>query len=251
MDGLEWKRTKYNSMVQKFLMFAEKLAVKHSDYLISDSIGIQKYLKGKYGVASTYIAYGATVFDNPEVSVISQYNVEKEQYNMLIARLEPENNIETILDGIVLSKNKTPMLVIGNHNTKFGNYLKDKFAVYPAIRFVGAVYNHGHLDNLRYFSNLYFHGHSVGGTNPSLLEAMASGALIVAHKNDFNSAILKENAAYFSDAHDVEKILLQTKKSDNLRLIQNNFDAIAGEFNWNKINGEYLQLFREKLSENQ
>ena len=251
MDGLEWKRTKFSKPVQKVLLFAEKLAVKSSDFLISDSIGIQKYLKGKFGVDSTYIAYGATVFDNPDVSVIAQYNVEKEQYNMLIARLEPENNIETILDGIVLSEDKTPMLVIGNHNTKFGNFLKNKFAAHPQIRFVGAVYNHMHLDNLRYFSNLYFHGHSVGGTNPSLLEAMASGALIAAHENDFNSAILKENATYFSNADAVKKIVLQTKKSDNLRLIQNNFDAIADEFNWNKINGEYLQLFQEKLSENQ
>jgi glycosyltransferase involved in cell wall biosynthesis len=108
-----------------------------------------------------------------------------------------------------------------------------------------------HLDNLRYFSNLYFHGHSVGGTNPSLLEAMASKALVIAHDNDFNKAILKENAYFFLDAHDVKKILTRTKKSDNLRLIQNNIDAIAGEFNWNKINGEYLQLFEDKLSQNQ
>ncbi|MGK4566569.1 glycosyltransferase [Flavobacterium sp. 3HN19-14] len=169
---------------------------------------------------------------------------------MLIARLEPENNIETILDGIAQSEDQTPMIVIGNHNTKFGNYLKQKFAENTNIRFIGAVYNQMHLDNLRYFSNLYFHGHSVGGANPSLLEAMASGALIVAHKNEFNSAILKENARYFLTAGDVKKIVLQTKKSDNLRLIQNNLDAIASEFNWDKINGEYLQLFEEKLSSN-
>jgi len=131
---------------------------------------------------------------------------------MIIARLEPENNIETILDGVVLSKDTTPMLVIGNHNTKFGNYLKEKFKASAHIRFMGAIYNLEHLDNLRYFSNLYFHGHSVGGTNPSLLEAMASKALIIAHKNEFNAAILKENAYYFSNAEEVKKLAQKSKK---------------------------------------
>jgi len=250
MDGLEWKRTKYSKMVQKVLLFAEKLAVKSSDYLVSDSIGIQKYIQQKYRKDSTYIAYGADLFNDPDESLISQYEVEKHQFNMILARLEPENNIETILDGVVLSGDTTPMLVIGNHNTKFGNYLKDKFKANPNIRFMGAIYNLEHLDNLRYFSNLYFHGHSVGGTNPSLLEAMASGALIIANKNEFNEAILKENAYYFSDAEEVKKLLLKIKKNDNLQLIQNNINAIAKEFNWNTINDKYLQLFQECVAKN-
>lgn len=249
MDGLEWKRTKYSKLVQKVLLFAEKLAVKSSDYLVADSLGIQKYLFEKYGKESTYIAYGANTFDHPNESLIANYSVEKYNFNMILARLEPENNIETILDGIVLSNDATPMLVIGNHNTKFGNYLKEKFRSHANIRFIGAVYNLEHLDNLRYYSNLYFHGHSVGGTNPSLLEAMASKALIIAHDNDFNKAILKENAYYFSDSEDVKKLTLQVKKSDNLHIIQNNHTAIAAEFNWDKINGEYLQLFQTSTSE--
>ncbi len=243
MDGLEWKRSKYAKVVQKGLLFAEKLAVKSSDYLVSDSIGIQKYLKQKYDKESTYIAYGASLFTNPNEQLITQYNVEKYQFNMILARLEPENNIETILDGVVLSQDNTPMIVIGNHNTKFGNYLKQKFKTTTTIRFLGAIYNIEHLDNLRYFSNLYFHGHSVGGTNPSLLEAMASQALIIAHNNEFNSAILKENAYYFSNSEEVRKIIAEIKKNNNLQFIQNNFNAVANEYNWNTINGKYLQLF--------
>lgn len=250
MDGLEWKRTKYSKPVQKVLQFAEKLAVKSSDYLVADSLGIKKYLLEKYGKASTYIAYGANTFDNPNEQILSEYGVEKYGFNMILARLEPENNIETILDGIVLSDDPTTMLVIGNHNTKFGNYLKEKFKSQENIRFIGAVYNLMHLDNLRYYSNLYFHGHSVGGTNPSLLEAMASNALIIAHDNDFNKAILKENAYYFSNSEDVKKLTLRVKKNDNLHIIQNNYTAIAAEFNWDKINGEYLQLFQKSVSEN-
>lgn len=248
MDGLEWKRTKYSKPVQNLLKWAEKLAVKSSDFLISDSIGIQNYLKKKYDVESTYIPYGATVFNSPEEKILSEYDVEKYNFNMILARLEPENNIETILDGVAKSGDEMPILVIGNHKTKFGEYLKNKFASYTNIRFLGAVYNMNHLDNLRYFSNLYFHGHSVGGTNPSLLEAMASQAFIIANKNEFNSTILKENALYFSSSDEVKNLVLNTKKSDNLRLVQNNFQAIAEEYNWDTINEAYLQLFEASLS---
>lgn len=251
MDGLEWKRTKFSKPVQKVLLYAEKLAVRSSDYLVSDSIGIQKYIKNKYGKDSTYIAYGASQFLNPDEQILKVYQLEKYQFNMILARLEPENNIETILDGVVLSEDKAPTIVIGNHNTKFGNYLKEKYKTKENIKFLGAVYNLEHLDNLRYFSNLYFHGHSVGGTNPSLLEAMASKALIVAHNNEFNSAILKENAYYFSNPEEIKNIVSHIKKSDNLHSIENNFIAIDKEFNWEIINGKYEKLFKKSISENQ
>ena len=249
MDGLEWKRTKYTKAVQKVLLYAEKLAVKSSDYLISDSKGIQKYIQTKYNRESTFIAYGANSFYNPNEDLLLEYQVEKYNFNMILARLEPENNIETILDGVVLDNDKTTMLVIGNHDTQFGVYLKEKFKAFKNIRFIGILYNLDHLDNLRYFSNLYFHGHSVGGTNPSLLEAMASRALIVAHKNEFNQDILKENGFYFTNADEVKNMLKVVKKRDNLPMIQNNFEVIENEFNWNKINEEYLQLFEKCLSE--
>ena len=251
MDGLEWKRSKYSKPVQQFLKFAELLAVKSSDYLISDSLGIQKYLKEKYKIDSTYIPYGATVFENPDEELLKEYKVTKSNYNMIMARFEPENNIETVLDGIVLCGEKTTVLVVGNHNTKYGDYLKEKFSAKKTIRFIGAEFNINKLNNLRYFSNFYFHGHSVGGTNPSLLEAMASKAFIIAHNNHFNKAILKENGFYFSNPLEVKNILSNVKKSDNLPFVHNNFNAIESEFNWDKINVAYLQLFEKCLSENQ
>ena len=251
MDGLEWKRTKYSKPVQKVLLYAEKLAVKSSDYLISDSLGIKKYLQDKYNKDSTYIAYGAHQFINSDEKILEIYNLKKHQFNMILARLEPENNIETILDGIVLAAQEMPIIVIGNHNTKFGTYLKNKYQNFTAIQFIGAVYNLEHLNNLRHFSNLYFHGHSVGGTNPSLLEAMASNALIIAHNNDFNKAILNDNAFYFFNAEEVKNLTLKIKKNDNLQLIENNFKAIESEYNWDKINGKYLQLFQKCVAENQ
>lgn len=246
MDGLEWKRSKYSKPVQQFLKVAEWLAAKSGDYLVSDSLGIKKFLQEKYKKESTYIAYGAYPFDSPNEEILAAYQVEKENFNMIMARFEPENNLDMVLEGVALnSEDKTPILVIGNHNTKYGAYLKNKFKSHATIRFMGGIYNLEHLNNLRYFSKLYFHGHSVGGTNPSLLEAMASQALIAAHNNDFNKGVLKENAFYFSNPTEVKNLLNNTKKSNNLPFIKNNYEAIVNQFNWTKINGDYLQLFEQ------
>ncbi len=250
MDGLEWKRSKYSWPIQQFLKVAEWLAAKSGDYLVADSLGIQSFLKKKYKKESTYIAYGAHLFDSPNEEILKKYQVEKGNYNMIMARFEPENNLDMVLEGVALnSEDQTPILVIGKHETKYGSYLKDKFKSYSNIRFIGGVYNLEHLNNLRYFSNLYFHGHSVGGTNPSLLEAMASQALVIAHNNDFNKGVLKENAYYFSNPTEVKKILNTIKKSDNLHFIKNNYQAIANDFNWEKINGDYLQLFEKCMEQ--
>jgi glycosyltransferase involved in cell wall biosynthesis len=248
MDGLEWKRTKYSKPVQQFLKFAERLAVFSSDSLVSDSLGIQTFLEEKYKKKSTYIAYGAHPFTKPDESIVSDYQLSNYNYNMIMARFEPENNLDMVLEGVVLSNNNMDIIVVGNHKTKYGAYLKNKFKEHTNIRFLGGVFNSEHLNNLRYFSNLYFHGHSVGGTNPSLLEAMASRALIMSHNNSFNRAILRENAFYFSNAQEVEALLLKVKKEDYSKLVQNNFETILNEFNWGKINGDYLRLFKKCIS---
>ncbi len=243
MDGLEWKRTKYAPLVQKFLKYAEKLAAIKSDYLISDSIGIQEYLKKKYGLLSTYIPYGANIVNKIEDEVLTEYNLKPLNYNMLIARMEPENNIEVILDGVVLSNQKTPFLVVGNYKkTKFGNYLHNKFNKYENILFMGGIFNINKLNSLRNHSNLYFHGHSVGGTNPSLLEAMASNALIIGHNNSFNRSILKEDAFYFDNAIDVSRYLEEINKNDYLHFMRQNKLKIENEFQWSSVNQQYLDL---------
>ena len=114
-------------MYCQFLKFAEKLAIQNSDYLIADSIGIQQHIKTNYSKESIYIPYGAHLFTTPDPACLESYKIQEYKYNMLVARLEPENSIETILDGVVLSNTKLPFLVIGNHQTTFGEFLKNKF----------------------------------------------------------------------------------------------------------------------------
>ncbi|WP_370477434.1 DUF1972 domain-containing protein [Tamlana flava] len=250
MDGLEWKRSKYSKPVKKFLKFAEKLAVKSSDFLIADSLGIQKYLKLQYNIESEYIAYGAELFKFPNESVLEEYKVSGLKYNMLIARLEPENNIEVILDGVSQSKREYPFLVIGKHGNKFGEYLKRKFKDSKNIRFIGGVYDIDKLNNLRYYSNLYFHGHSVGGTNPSLLEAMASNAFIIAHDNEFNKSILGDDAFYFKEKEDVSYFVDNFSKNDFSDKTKNCFNKIEEKFNWDSINNKYLKYLSECYNTN-
>jgi glycosyltransferase involved in cell wall biosynthesis len=243
MDGLEWKRTKFSKPVQRFLKYAEKLAIHNSDYLIADSIGIQQHIKTTYHKESIYIPYGAHLFTTPDSACLETYKIKQHQYNMLVARLEPENSIETILDGVVLSNTKLPFLVIGNHQTTFGEFLKNKFKDYKNILFLGGIYDINVLNNLRYFSNIYFHGHTVGGTNPSLLEAMASNALICANDNIFNKSILGEDALYFNTIEDVANRIDDSKKNECLDILKSNSNKIKETYSWEVIVKTYLDHF--------
>ena len=253
MDGLEWKRTKYNSMVQKFLMFAEKWAVNHSDYLISDSIGIQEYISKKYKKTSEFIAYGATLFDSPNLNKIQDIATIPYSYDLLIARMEPENNVETIIKGYLKKDAGRKLFLVGNYNgTKFGQYLHERYGSNESIVFLGSIYDMEILDNLRYYSNLYFHGHSVGGTNPSLLEAMACNCCIVAHDNVFNKSILNHDAFYFSDEQQLSEWLFLDKQQEDISLkIENNRNKIHNQYDWEVINKKYLEFIEKCLKEKQ
>lgn len=244
MDGLEWKRSKYSKKVQKFLLYAEKLAVKMSDELIADSKAIQKYLMDKYQVPSHFVAYGADLFNSPDEQVLKEFKLDPFSFNMLIARMEPENNIEMILDGMTRSTSKAKFFVVGNIQNKFGTYLTEKYKSDDRIVFAGPIYDIAIINNLRYFCNLYFHGHSVGGTNPSLIEAMGCHALIAAHENEFNRSVLEQDAFYFSDWTDISKLLeKQHRTGDQVNsMIENNYQKIKTNYSWSHIVESYERI---------
>lgn len=249
MDGLEWKRTKYSDPVKKFLKYAESIAAKKSSFLVADSPAIQKYLLETYNKHSTFIPYGANQFTELDATLLSPFGVEQFNYDLIIARMEPENNIEVILDGINTAESKRPCIVVGNASNTFGSHLVRKFAGNKLIKFVGSIYDIHKLNNLRYFSNIYFHGHSVGGTNPSLLEAMASHTLIVAHQNGFNEAVLGDDAYYFTSSDDISHLVLTLRKVEHeKRKIDNNLQKIEQHYNWEKIVLQYEELFIRALS---
>lgn len=248
MDGLEWKRSKYSPMVKRFLAKAEKWATNSSDVLVADSVGIQQYLKEKYHKQADFIAYGAALHTEPDASVPARYNLLPDQYLMLIARMEPENNIETILDGYVLSGDNRTFVVVGKTDNAFGQRMVAKFAHHAGIRFIGGVYDQRELSNLRWFSGLYFHGHSVGGTNPSLLEAMACNTVICANDNVFNKAILGRDAFYFDSAQSVaDSIIGFRSKTHHAHLADSNMDKILSFYRWDQIIDAYEACFLHHL----
>ena len=249
MDGLEWLRSKYSPKVKHFLKFAEKLAVKYSDYLVADSIGIQSYLKNKYNVDSIYLPYGSYLFNSPDITLIENSEVSKYGYDLVIARFEPENNIELILDAFSLSNTKRQILLIGDYSrTEFGKRMFSFYNSDKRIRFMGPIYDQTVLNNLRHFSNLYFHGHSVGGTNPSLLEAMGSSALICYHDNEFNHVIVGDDGFRFSDFATLTQLINNSEKSNYLNYITNNQRKISTVYSWENICGQYEACFLKILT---
>lgn len=246
MDGLEWKRSKYNKAVQQFLKLAELLTVKYNKYFVADSIGIQTYLDKKHQVESHYIPYGANSFNKPSEAVLRKYELQEGVYDMLVARFEPENNLEMILLGFLQANVNRTFVVVGNYGTAYGAYLRKKFSD-NRIRFVGYVSSMDDLNSLRWYSNLYFHGHSVGGTNPSLLEAMASNALICAHNNEFNKAILEEDAFYFSTSEQVAHFVSTIAAADSEQFLIKNQEKIKTIYTWENIIDSYEKLFLSLL----
>ena len=238
MDGLEWKRSKYSKQVQFFLKFAEKLAVSHSDVLIADSIGIKEYLDAKYNLDSKYIPYGADSDQQHDLSHLNEFSLEPFDYDILIARLEPENSVKEIIEGFSMSASSRKLVVIGSTSTKLGQYLKNSIKDDRLI-YLEYISDINKLNSLRYYSNLYFHGHTVGGTNPSLLEAMASMALVCANDNIFNRSILGSDAHYFTSSEQVSLLVDSIIKEDYSKFVAANKNKIRETYNWATIISQY------------
>ena len=248
MDGLEWQRHKYSRLVRKFLQYSEKRIIKTSHYLIADSIAIQNYLDKTYQIKALYIPYGAEKFNNPVAIQIRHYDIIPNAYFLVIARLQADNNIEEIIQAVLRSGSNYPLLIIGNTSNKFGKFLVKKYHS-KQIRFLGSIFDHTILDQLRYYAALYFHGHSGGGTNPSLLEAMAASAKIIAHKNPFNEAVLGDDANYFDKTESLTCIIDSTIDSQIWELrIQNNHLKIENIYNWQIIVNQYYHEFNQIFS---
>lgn len=249
MDGLEYKRTKFNKWVQKYVFWEERMAVKHSHYLIADNMGIQDYYKEKYGKESKFLAYGANIYDNYNEEYLKEYGLEANKYLLVIARLEPENNIIMAISGYIASDlyGKMPLVIVGKTDTPYGKWLVEHYAKYEYVKFVGGIYDFDKINSVRHYSYAYFHGHSVGGTNPSLLEAMAAECFILSHDNIFNKAVLGENAIYYNDEKEIAGLLnnlgdcvVKYKKE----YIENNLELIRSQYSWEKLVDEHEKYFQ-------
>lgn len=254
MDGLENKRSKFNPIVRRFLDWEEKMAVKYSHYLVADNMGIHDYYKAKYGKESKFLAYGANIHDDFNAEYLKEFGLKPEEYYILIARIEPENNIIMSIEGYLHSKEngRRPLIIVGKTNTPHGKELVKKYENEKNVRFVGGIYDFKKLDSVRHFSRAYFHGHSVGGTNPSLLEAMAAGCFIFAHDNIFNRAVLKDNAWYYPSTSKVSEFLDNIDTivyKHKVEFIAKNIDVIRNEYSWEHLIDEHEKYFKWLLEQ--
>jgi glycosyltransferase involved in cell wall biosynthesis len=203
-------------------------------------------LSEKYKINPEYIPYGADMPEDCVAKFSESISGKKQKYFLLMARMEPENNVETILEGFHKSNSTKNFIVFGNAENRFGKYLTNRFKNDKRIEFTGSIFNQQRVNNLLAKAYIYFHGHSVGGTNPSLLQAMANMALIASHNNIYNQSVLQNDALYFSDYRDVQNIIDNTRFGiKEEKMINNNLEKINQEFNWEKIIDCYEEFICE------
>ena len=242
IDGLEHRRGKWGKFAKWFLRKSEAMAVHYADIVVADNKGIQDYVTETYHKNSALIAYGGDhverqVADEVQDRVLKEYGVKKEDYAISVCRIEPENNCHVILDAF--SKTNKKLIYIGNwERSDYGKTLKGKYSKFPNINIHTPEYDLDTLYALRSHAAMYIHGHSAGGTNPSLVEAMFFGKPILAFDVIYNRATTDEQAYYFKDSDSLLKLINQEGlNGDVMRNIAQK------HYTWKKIASQYETLY--------
>ena len=263
-DGHEWKRAKWPLPVKKYWKFSERLMVKYADLLVCDSCGIESYIHHeyrKYDPKTTFIAYGAditksplTVHDDQVRQWYQTHDIQEEEYFLIVGRFVPENNYETMIKEFMNSDVQKDLVIITNvEENKFYNHLKESthFEQDERIKFVGTVYDQELLKYIRENSFAYLHGHEVGGTNPSLLEALGSTKVNLLLDVNFNKEVGQEAALYWNKEkgslqHILEKSI-QLSIQERQELGQKAMIRIQQAYSWDKIVSDYEKLWKGVL----
>lgn len=246
IDGLEHRRDKWNKWARKFLKYSEKQAVKYGDVIVTDNKGITDYVKDEYGRDSELIAYGGdhalTESSVDETrKVLEEYGLTAKGYSLAICRIEPENNVHLILEAF--EKAKRPLVFIGNwQKSEYGKTLSEKYRDSEYVKITSAVYDLKKLNVIRGNCNLYLHGHSAGGTNPSLVEAMFFQVPIFAFDCVYNRESTENKATYFSSDEDLIGKIQDT--SIDLQANAAAMREIANRrYRWETIARQYESLY--------
>ena len=246
-DGQEWQRGKWNRAIQCFLKISESLGVRFSKNIIADNKKIQEYIAEEYQRKSVLIEYGGDqVLKVPLSSeTMEKYNIQSHSYAFKVCRIEPENNIHLILETF-REMPDFPLVLIGNwNNSNYGKLLRNENKSFENLKLLDPIYEQAILDELRSNCKVYIHGHSVGGTNPSLVEAMNLGLCIIAYDVDYNRETTESQALYFHDKEDLLLTLNRIRSSDNEILeCRNSMEMIAKRrYLWHVITDKYKDIF--------
>jgi len=246
IDGLEWKRNKWGKFTKKFLKLSEKMAVRYADVVIADNLEIQRHVKNAYGKDAVLIPYGGdhTSIEKITPETLKLYPFLNENYAFKVCRIEPENNIEMILEAF--SENADlALVIIGNwNNSTFGKEMRSKYGNHNHIHLLDPIYDQHILNEIRCACTVYVHGHSAGGTNPSLVEAMSLGLPIFSYAVNYNKETTNNQAFYFETNSELQALILSVKNI-NSKLCGKKMKIIANErYVWLKIADQYFELIK-------
>ncbi len=244
IDGLEHRRDKWGRAARWVLRTSEALAVKYADVIVADNKGIQDYVRETYGKEAVLIAYGGDhalreVAEDRRNTILKSYGLTPGGYAISVCRIEPENNCHVVLDSF--GKASLPLIFIGNWNhSEYSRNLKEKYSTHPTIRIQDAVYDLDTLFALRSNARLYIHGHSAGGTNPSLVEAMHFGIPIAAWDVVYNRETTEGKAYYFRAPEELSDISGREDLSGEAMA-----EVAMRRYTWRTISDHYCKLFRD------
>jgi len=248
LDGLESKREKWRGMGARYYTWAEKRAITAAQEVIADAQGIADHVKETYGRDCWVIPYGAEVL-HPPADRLGELDLEKGNYNLIVARIEPENHIFEAVHGYLESGNAQPLVIVGS--APYADWYQGKIThlinTNPNrdIRMVGGIYDQDLLNQLYGNASTYIHGHSVGGTNPSLLRAMGCGAPVLAFDCVFNREVTNEQALFWSDARELAAQFGSLDRTQLEAFATAGRQRITEFYQWEKVTDDYERLIKK------
>lgn len=252
LDGLEWRRAKWEGAGRHYLRWSERRAVKNADAVIADARAIQAYVRETYRSEARFIPYGAPIVSSADSEHGRSSRVQPRRFHLVVARIEPENSVEMILRSFLSSETHLPLVVVGDnpYDSAYLTRCRSLLESSPRIEWLGSIWDQAELD--WYYANCltYLHGHTVGGTNPSLLRAMGAGAMVVARDVSFNREVCGDEGAFFSTEQELAATLSRFEShSDEARETGARLRSRAAHvYRWDDVAGEYEQLCRDLVA---
>jgi len=245
MDGLEWKRAKWGRIARSFLRHSEALAVKYAHVVVTDNQAVADYTEHRYGKRPVVIEYGADdVLEKVFLDARKDLPVDLfDKYAVAVSRAEPENNVELILEAFKNLPEHNLVYVSNWKHSRWSRELKEKYKDVPNIKMIGPIYDQRILNRIRSRASFYVHGHSVGGTNPSLVEAMWLGLPVIAYDVPFNRTVTENAAFYFKSTEELIEIIEGLTEEELAESSSKMLKIAKRKYSWDKILAQYERLF--------
>lgn len=252
VDGLEWLRPKWKGLGSKYFYFASKISTKLYDVIINDSYAMAKFYKKEFNSDSVIIAYGANIRYSQNPSLIKRWNLSQNEYYLIVGRLIPDNNADIIIREFVNSTSNKKLVIVGDVPYQDEYAAKIKSINDPRIIFTGYITDQDELAELYHNCFAYFHGHEFGGTNPTMLKAMAYGCAVIALDTPFTREMCdnEKHAIYFIKENGYLKKIIENVERDDFKIISLKAvsrDRILENYTWDKITEQYISLFEQLL----